>query len=399
MNNRLLYITYMGLTEPLLYSQALTYLKGLSQKGNLVYLLSFEKKEFFTPYNISRVKQDLNSFKIKWFFLKYHKRPQFLAKPYDITKGIFYSSFIIIKYRIKIVHVRNTICALMGILPKILFKKKMIFDLRGLMAEEYVDAGLWKRDSFVYRVCSALERYFLKKADEIVVLTHKIRDILSDDYKFKKITVIPTCVDLNRFNFNHRHNYDFKDSNSADNRFNLIYVGSIGTWYMFSAMIDFFQKLLQVEKNASFSILSQTEKRVIEQEIPPELRKYVNIASALSMEVPGYLNLASVGIYFIKPCYSKLASCPTKLGEYLACGLPVIINGGIGDTGEIVQENNVGVIVERFDIEEYERKINKLKELLKEGNILRERCRKTAEKYFSLKDGIEKYQTIYSRIS
>ena len=29
--------------------------------------------------------------------------------------------------------------------------------------------------------------------------------------------------------------------------------------------------------------------------------------------------------------FSKIASCPTKLGEMLSSGIPVITNGGIGD--------------------------------------------------------------------
>ena len=60
-----------------------------------------------------------------------------------------------------------------------------------------------------------------------------------------------------------------------------------------------------------------------------DVRKNVIIDST-DLECSEFLNIADAG-YFIKPLV-KIASCPTKFGEYLACGLPVIINKGIGDT-------------------------------------------------------------------
>ena len=46
-------------------------------------------------------------------------------------------------------------------------------------------------------------------------------------------------------------------------------------------------------------------------------------------EVPRYLKAADVAISFIKPCYSKQSSSPTKIAEYLASGLPVVCNAGL----------------------------------------------------------------------
>ena len=55
-------------------------------------------------------------------------------------------------------------------------KKKMIFDMHGLMLEEYLDAGLWRKDGFAYTCVNRFERYF-KTFDEVVVLTRKIKDM------------------------------------------------------------------------------------------------------------------------------------------------------------------------------------------------------------------------------
>jgi glycosyltransferase involved in cell wall biosynthesis len=266
----------------------------------------------------------------------------------------------------------------------------MIFDMRGLMAEEYLDAGLWNKDSFNYRFINRLERYLIKSADEVIVITNKARDLLAGMGRLKNITVIPTCVDLERFNL--RKDY------VSDNRFILIYTGSLGTWYMISEMMDFYKELTGVYKDSAFFILSQTEKSWIERQVSYELKDKVIIDSAKPEKVPQIMTNANVGIFFIKPCFSKTASSPTKFGEYLACGLPVIINKGIGDTEKIVKDNRIGVVVENFSVLEYKNKIIEMKALLKEGEDLRKRCKRTAEKYFSLKEGVEKYYNIYKRL-
>src|SRR5687768_7432269 len=42
---------------------------------------------------------------------------------------------------------------------------------------------------------------------------------------------------------------------------------------------------------------------------------------------PSYLSAADAGLSFIKSCFSKIASSPTKNAEYLACGLRTL--GGL----------------------------------------------------------------------
>jgi hypothetical protein len=37
------------------------------------------------------------------------------------------------------------------------------------------------------------------------------------------------------------------------------------------------------------------------------------------------MNSMNAGVFFINPFYSKIASAPTKLGEFLGCGVPVYL--------------------------------------------------------------------------
>ncbi len=398
--NRALYITYMGLTEPLLYSQALNYLKSLSLKGLSISIISFEKREFLTKNSINGIKEDLNKCGIKWFFMTYHKRFKCLSKPYDIVRGMFFVLYISFKERIDIIHARGTFCVLIGSASFFLLRQKMIFDMRGLMAEEYADAGSWKRNSFIYKFISKLEQYFARRADEVIILTAKTKGLITNGNRVKNFTIIPTCVDLDKFNIERRANSNYNRlTYSLNGKFVLMYAGSLGTWYMLSEMMDFFRELINLKNDAVFFILSQTDKKWIEQYIPHNLKKKTVIDRVNPENVPDIVSMADIGIFFIKPCISKTASCPTKFAEYLACGLPVIINKGVGDTEEIVKENRIGIVIDAFNVTEYKRAIVQTIELLKEGDILRKRCYDVAYKYFSLKKGVESYSNIYERLN
>ncbi len=100
-------------------------------------------------------------------------------------------------------------------------------------------------------------------------------------------------------------------------------------------------------------------------------------------------------ISFIKACYSKQSSSPTKLAEYLACGLPIIANRGVGDVDKLIEENGVGVLLEDFSKESY---LPAIKEIESLGDIS-EKCRETASgNSISKPSAGKRYRRTYSRI-
>ena len=114
--------------------------------------------------------------------------------------------------------------------------------------------------------------------------------------------------------------------------------------------------------------------------------------------VPSYLAAADAGLSFIKRCVSKLASSPTKNGEYLACGLPLIINTGIGDSDALVNEWKAGVLLEDFTETEYAR-IGKLIEEIAASPDARRSARSVAEQLFDLQTvAAERYAALYERV-
>jgi hypothetical protein len=102
------------------------------------------------------------------------------------------------------------------------------------------------------------------------------------------------------------------------------------------------------------------------------------VARAPHAEVPRWIAGSRAGVFFIRPCRSKKASCPTKLAEFLGCGVPVVINEGIGDTGDIVRGAVVGSVLGTLDATTFRTARRTLDELHGAPG-LQARCRKEAE--------------------
>jgi len=95
-------------------------------------------------------------------------------------------------------------------------------------------------------------------------------------------------------------------------------------------------------------------------------------------------------VFFIRSTYSKKASSPTKQGEIMAMGVPIVCNAGVGDTDRIIREHEAGAVIENFGPENYREAI--------EPNWNQEATTQGALKVYSLEEGVKKYHAIYQYI-
>lgn len=404
---RVLFISYNGMLDPLGQTQVLPYLRELAKQGVRFTLLSFERSIAFEPDGIRRrdeLKQRLLNEGIEWHWLRYHQRPSVPATIYDVLSGIRYARRLVRRNRIEMVHARSHIPATIALALKRKFRIKMIFDVRGLMAEEYVDAEHWKQGSLPYRLTKMMERRALASADAVVTLTERIWPIISEweGLRGRKVihTVIPCCVDLNLFRTANGDRERSRARLQLGDRFTLIYSGSLDGWYLTEKMADFFAQFLIERPEAHLLWLTNGSHQRIKELMDARCIRHANysIHSVVANEVPTYLAAADAGIAFIKRCLSKIASSPTKYGEYLACGLPLVINPGIGDSDALVDDWKVGVMVKEFDAKEYALAAKRIEEMAHnpETKLL---TRSTAEQLFDLRTvGSKRYANLYRTV-
>jgi glycosyltransferase involved in cell wall biosynthesis len=398
-----LYISYFGATKHLSQSQVLPYLKELSKAGVAVTLLSFEERladRDAERREVERLRRELADASIDWRPLRYHKRPSLLAKLYDVAVGTAYASYLTRTKGIAVVHARNHIPAAMALMLRSLFPVKLLFDMRGVMAEEYVDAGLWKEGGLPFRVTKWVEAKMFRRADAIVMLTRRIKKALKETSPHlggaAPIEIIPCCVDLSL--------YRGVDGDGVRQRLGLtgktvmVYTGSLGGWYLTDEMAELFATGCEAIPDLHFLVLTQSDHEMIagalaKRGVTPD--RYT-ILTAPSREVPRYLAAADFGVSLIKPCFSKLSSSPTKIGEYLASGLPILSTAGIGDLDELLGGERLGALVDRFDRGAYRAAIEQMKALLADRAAIQRRCREAAERHFSLDAvGREGYLRVY----
>ena len=404
---QVLFISYNGMLDPLGQTQVLPYLRELAKKGVRFTLLSFERARAFEPEGIKKceeLRRELETQGIDWHWLRYHQRPSLPATIYDVIAGSLKAGSLVHSKKIEMVHARGHIPATIALALKTRFGIKMIFDLRGLMAEEYVDAGHWREGSVPYRITKRTERHILAETDAIVTLTERIWPIIREWDGLRGRTphheVIPCCVDTARFRFSGEERARRRSELGLKDQFTIVYSGSLDGWYLTAKMADFFASVVQRNPEAHLLWLttgSQDRVRELMNSRKITTGNY-SVLSVAAADVPSYLAAADAGLSFIKRCVSKVASSPTKNGEYLACGLPIIINEGIGDSDALVDQWHAGVLIEEFNEAEYEAAAREIEALVVAPET-RVKARRVAEQLFHLETvGGERYASLYERV-
>ena len=388
------------MTDPLGQSQVIPYLKYLSKEYE-IHLFSFEK-----PNNIglvSKIRSTLKSNNIIWTPITYTKSPPVISKIYDILKF-----FLIVNKNFKIHHPKLLHCrghyitSLIGLRFRKQKKVKYVFDMRGFWADERVDGKIWSLDNFIYKKIynyfKSKEKEFLQFSDYTISLTENgKKEILSWNLPNQsKIKVIPCCTDENLFQTKNIQNVRAElGFNKGD--FIISYVGSIGTWYMLDEMLDFFKYLKTKKQKAKFFFITKDDPQLILQKVKS---KKIDISSIKikpsSREMmPSYIAVSNFSIFFILPVFSKKASSPTKMGEIMNLGIPIICNSGVGDVDEIMEKSMPELLVKEFSNKEYERVIDLITNNYKPNQ---KTIIETCHSYYSLEKGVEKYKEVYKKI-
>lgn len=239
-----LYICYFGLREPLVQTQVLPYLRGLAAGGIEITLLTFEPggKGSWTEGEETEAREALAREGIGWTSLRYHGRPSLPATLWDVAAGALKAARLRRSKAIDLFHGRSDVGALMGLVARRLAGGRVVFDIRGLLADEYADAGHWRRGGFLYRLTRAGERSLLKRSDGFVVLTRRAKELLFGDDASRPIEVIPTCIDRRRFApVDEVPASKLRETLGLPaDRFIIVYAGALGGWYLPDELVRFF---------------------------------------------------------------------------------------------------------------------------------------------------------------
>ncbi|MCO5260875.1 MAG: glycosyltransferase [Crocinitomicaceae bacterium] len=400
-----LYISYDGMTDSLGQSQVLPYLVGLSKENYKISLISCEKPERFLLFK-EQIQAICDHSNIEWHPINYTKRPPLLSTIWDVWQLKRKATQLHKINSFQLVHCRSYIAALVGLQMKKRYQTKFVFDMRGFWADERVDGKIWSLSNpilkSVYNYFKKKERLFFSQSDKIVCLTNNGKqEILSwnlSNVTDQKIVVIPCCVDIDLFNpttisIEQTQGLKKQLGISSDD-FILGYVGSIGTWYMLPEMLDYFNVFQQHKPTAKFLFITNEppeaiRSQAIEKGINPD---NILITSCFHKEMPLYISTFDASIFFIIPSYSKKASSPTKQGEIMSMGIPLICNSNVGDTDKIVLKYKSGIVIDEFTTNCYKSALSIAE------NYDKSETQRGAKEHFSLETGVKNYTSIYREL-
>lgn len=390
---RVIYVSYDGLGDALGASQVLPYVEGLAERGHEYELITFEK-----PGNRLAFREQIAP-GVRWTALRYHKTPTVPATAFDMTQGALASVLGALATRADFVHTRSYVAATLALPLVLAGRRPLLFDTRGLWPEERVDGNLWSREGNIYQSAVRVEQTLFARADAVTVLTNNVKDYLRNEYAHREkihgpITVIPTCADLDLF-----HPEGPKDEEVAplvEGARTLAYVGSIGTWYMAEEMARFYlawraavapspARFLVVTRDDPAPMRAVLAAHGVESELVHRAAKRERVAKLL--------RCADAALSFVRESLSKRASAPTKIGEYLGCGVPVI-GTAIGDARLVLAEPGAGLLIERFDDDALAESARRLAELASAPDRVA-RTRAAAERWFSLARAVDAYDELY----
>jgi glycosyltransferase involved in cell wall biosynthesis len=380
------YVSYDGALDPLGASQVSPYLRGLAALGVDVTLISFEKPQRWA--DVARrcaLGNDLAAHGVRWCPRPYHARPRLAAKVWDTLTGVAAIRSVVHATRASLVHCRGDVAMAMARRAHLSPTVALLYDMRGFFADERVEGGSWRKGSWTDRLVRREEGHNLESARGIVVLTRRaLERIRATVPSLPPHRVIPTCVDLERFR---------PRGAGEPPEYGLVYAGSLGTWYMVREMVEFARVARSIIPGRPLFLTPDVDIAVA----AGATADWAEVRAVAPQEVPHWLSRARASFFFIRPTPSKQASCPTKLAEALAAGLPVAANRGIGDVDEQLGLEDVGVLLESFDTSGYETAARRLAALAADAGVA-SRCRERAARLFGLDMGVRAYRTLYDEI-
>jgi glycosyltransferase involved in cell wall biosynthesis len=392
------YITYWSLLDPLCQSQSLPYLLSLAQDGYKIGLITFEQPRWrMTPADREAKRHELQSQGIEWHPMSYHKHPPVFSTLYDIGLGSLVAARLAKRSRATVVHGRSSVSSAIAALTAKFAGTRLFVDADGPLSQEYVDAGVWKEGSLGHRLTAWGERRAMELADIVAVLTsHRKREITPWLTK-TPVYVLPCAVDLNRFRPVTESRQALRDALGLRGTV-FVYAGKAGGWYDIEEMVAFMAAAKDVFDPLTLLVLTGEDPSVFAALCERAELPFVSRAVPPA-EMPAYLSAADVGLCFLRPFPSKLSCSPIKLGEYLACGLPVVSTSGCGDYDALIEAESVGTMVANAKRDTYAQAARELKSLLGEPEI-QAKCRDVARRSAGLDEVVgPRYAEIYQRLA
>lgn len=364
------YLSFDSMSEGVGWSQVVPYVERLARRGVTITLHSFEKA---APEEV--VARRLRAAAVRW---KPH--PFRGAGTAGGVARVLHGAALVAGA--DLVHARSDMAAASALLARC---PAWVWDVRAFWREQRIAAGQIRPGSLPDRVLRLIEVGAAGRSTGVVTLTRAAGDALANRYGDglrAKSRVIPTCVELDRFTCS---------PPQSPIPFRFLLAGTLSTVYDVPTMLRLVEHMKR-RRPAELTVLTP-ETTAWDDHLASAA---VTPTRATRAEMPGHIAASHLGLSVLRPDLgvSSCAITPTKLGEFLACGRPVVVNGGLGDMDELLAAHDCGVVLTDRSEQGLESAVNEIERLAEDSGTA-ERCRNLAESHFDLEQGIDQLLSLY----
>lgn len=369
----LTYLTFDSLAEGVGASQVLPYVERLAGRGMEVTLHSFEKAP-----PAPALRDRLDAAAVRWVPHPFGAAGaagglRRVARGAAAVRGA------------ELLHARSDLAAASALCAR---SRAWLWDMRSFWRDERIELGLLGAGSAEERVLRRVERGSARSAGRIVTLAAAAVPVLAERHgpaAAGKVRVVTTCVDLARFAL---------QAPPAPDPVRLLLSGTLNERYDVPAMVRLAQALSR-RRGVELQVLCPDPGRW------GDLLRQAGAAvgRAEPAEMPRHVAAAHAGLSVLRPSpgVASRASMPTKIGELLACGRPVVVSPLLGDMEEVMRRFDCGVVLAGDGEEELERAAAELARLVDDPGTAA-RCRAAAEAHFDLERAVDVLVEAYREV-
>jgi glycosyltransferase involved in cell wall biosynthesis len=403
-STHVLFVSWDGPHSFYLESLFLPFFKLLAQRGIFLHVLQFTWAD---NNEKSDLKVMLESHGITYQAISILRRPLSVGSLITMLCGSRYIRRAIKAHCIDIVMPRSTLPAMASILALKNFPEVgLLFDADGLPHDERVDFGGVSPNSITYRMLRDFEAVATRRADSVLTRSKKAIDIL--------MSRAGAGINPDKFHVvtNGRDDEIFKPFKEVDRQevrrsLNiqadaplLVYIGSsIQGKYCGKELFEFF-RIVHRKRNDTHLLLLTSSLRDAELFLNEyeELRPFCHIKHLQPRNVPRYLSACDLGLVLIHQKFSMQAVSAIKLGEYLLCGVPVLVSAGIGDSDELITDD-VGYLLVTMSPEKLDAAADWfLNIVLADRDKFRQLSRESGLKHYTLQASVNVYDNLIKSI-
>ncbi len=287
------------------------------------------------------------------------------------------------------------------IIARLLRLKLMVFcfEPHSLYMKEF---GIWSEKSLKYKILSKIEYLQATKADYVTGPTIHTIQLLKDWQSTAELFRVPISVDTEKFRFSESDRQRIRQQYSIpDDRYLMMYLGKFGgIYYNEKIVAQFCKRLIDFDPRIFiFNISPNPVEEVRAAYLAAGLQEsdFLALNKIPYDEIEGYISACDMGMIAIPPLESQKYRTPVKIGNYLACGIPFVLNRGIADDDIMAEQENVGVVFESLEAKDFEAPLTTLKALMEEDKTsLRERCRAAAIKHRGIQNSVKVLEKVIS---